>query len=78
MTTDIITQEEEQMVNKLQDELIQRLKEGMANRGWSQGDLSRATGVSQPNISHLISANRQGTLRTWNKLLRAVETADAT
>lgn len=59
--------------NQLQVELIDRLREGMSKRAWSQSELSRRSGVPQGNISRLMRRGSQGTLVTWNKLLRALE-----
>lgn len=59
--------------NQLQIELMARLRKGMTKRDWGQGELSRRSGVPQPTISHLISGYRPGSLRTWDKVLTALE-----
>lgn len=59
--------------NQLQSELIAKIAIAMTDRQWSQDELARRSGVSQPNISQLLRGERKGTLTTWNKLLRAVE-----
>lgn len=59
--------------NQLQDELIKCVKAGLADRGWSQDELAKRSGVAQPNISTLINAKQRGSLTTWDKLLRALE-----
>ncbi|AON96824.1 helix-turn-helix DNA binding protein [Mycobacterium phage Tonenili] len=66
MTTSVV-------YNQLQMELITKVTEAMERNGWSQGDLERRSGVTQPNISNLLAGKRLGTLHTWNKLLRAIE-----
>lgn len=62
---------------QLQTELIDRVLAGMADRGWTQADLVRHSGVSQPNVSVLLSGKKRGTLPTWSRLLAAVETVEA-
>lgn len=61
--------------NQLQGDLINKVKLGLRERGWSQDELARRSGVAQPNISTLVNAKKRGTLTTWNKLLRALEDA---
>lgn len=61
------------VTNQLQIELMTRLSRGMKNRNWGQGELSRRSGVPQPTISHVISGYRPGSLKTWDRLLSALE-----
>lgn len=60
---------------KLQSELIDTVKARMAERGWSQADLVRRSGVSQPVVSTLVGGRKRGTIPTWDRLLRALEDA---
>lgn len=59
--------------NQLQIELMERLAKGMDKRSWGPMELSRRSGVPQPTISHVISGYRPGSLKTWDKLLQALE-----
>lgn len=61
--------------NKLQNDLITKVREGMERLSWTQDDLAARSGVTQGNISQLLGAKRSGTLATWNKLVRAIEAA---
>ena len=61
--------------NQLQIELMTKVRDGMKEHDWSQDEMARRSGVLQPNISHLLTGKRKGTLDTWNKLLRALESA---
>ena len=61
--------------NQLQIELITKVRDGMRDHDWSQDEMARRSGVRQPNISNLLMGKRKGTLDTWDKLLRALESA---
>ena len=59
------------------------LKELMRQRGWTQRDLSMASGISQRQIANLVKGTQSATLhtaealaqvfdmQTWHKLIRA-------
>lgn len=61
-------------MNLLQDELVERLKHGMAVLQLNQAQLAERTGVSQGNISRILRGQRTGTsVATWARLLEVVE-----
>lgn len=54
----------------LQRRLASEVRAGLARTGRTQADLAKATGIGTPHISLLLHGHRNGSIRTWDALIR--------
>lgn len=56
----------------LQRRLVAQVAAGLDRTGKKRADLARDTGLKAPYVSQMLSFERQGTIASWDLLLRAV------
>ena len=64
-------------IRSIKTTFADRLKDAMRWSGITSTELSKKTGLSLPNISHLTAGQREPSLETLAKLLRAMPGIDA-
>lgn len=59
--------------SELQAFLIEQLRDGMSEGGWSQAALSRHVGLSPKHLNQMLNGRAAGSLELWTLLLVTVE-----